>query len=183
MAMTIHVDIVSAEGEIHSGVASMVYAPAEMGEVGISPRHSPMITRLTPGDVRVESEPAGAIEHYYVSGGMLEVQPHVVTILADTAIRAHDLDEAAAGCVASAFGYQGQKCSAGSRLIVVEDVGRPAGLQMLDQGRPFAVYRSQRSDRLKAETAFRLQFIPHCIIAVRGTPLPNEGHLSERIVT
>jgi F-type H+-transporting ATPase subunit epsilon len=95
MAMTIHVDIVSAEGEIHSGVASMIYAPAEMGEVGISPRHSPMITRLTPGDVRVESE-AGVMEHYYVSGGMLEVQPHVVTILADTAIRAHDLDEAAA---------------------------------------------------------------------------------------
>jgi F-type H+-transporting ATPase subunit epsilon len=95
MAMTIHVDIVSAEGEIHSGVAAMIYAPAEMGEVGISPRHSPMITRLTPGDVRVESE-AGAMEHYYVSGGMLEVQPHVVTILADTAIRARDLDEAAA---------------------------------------------------------------------------------------
>ena len=95
MAMTIHVDIVSAEGEIHSGVAAMVYAPAEMGEVGISPLHSPMITRLAPGDVRVESE-AGAMEHYYVSGGMLEVQPHVVTILADTAIRARDLDEAAA---------------------------------------------------------------------------------------
>lgn len=95
MAMTIHVDIVSAEGEIHSGVAAMVYAPAEMGEVGISPLHSPMITRLAPGDVRVESE-AGAMEHYYVSGGMLEVQPYVVTILADTAIRARDLDEAAA---------------------------------------------------------------------------------------
>ena len=95
MAMTIHVDIVSAEGAIHSGLASMVYAPAEMGEVGIAPRHTALITRLKPGDVRVQSE-AGDMEHFYVSGGMLEVQPHVVTILADTAIRARDLDEAAA---------------------------------------------------------------------------------------
>jgi len=95
MAMTIHVDIVSAEGAIHSGVAEMVYAPAEMGEVGIAPRHSPLITRLKPGDVRVDTG-RGEMEHFYVSGGMLEVQPHVVTILADTAIRARDLDEAAA---------------------------------------------------------------------------------------
>ncbi len=95
MAMTIHVDIVSAEGHIHSGTALMVFAPAEMGEVGIAPRHAPLITRLQPGDVRVQTE-AGSVEHFYVSGGMLEVQPHVVTVLADTAIRAHDLDEAAA---------------------------------------------------------------------------------------
>jgi len=95
MAMTIHVDIVSAEGHIHSGTALMVFAPAEMGEVGIAPRHAPLITRLQPGDVRVQTE-AGSFEHFYVSGGMLEVQPHVVTVLADTAIRAHDLDEAAA---------------------------------------------------------------------------------------
>jgi F-type H+-transporting ATPase subunit epsilon len=94
MAMTLHVDIVSAEGAIHSGTAEMVYAPAEMGEVGIAPRHTQMITRLKPGDVRVES--GGKTEHFYVSGGILEVQPHVVTILADTAIRAHDLDEASA---------------------------------------------------------------------------------------
>jgi len=95
MAMIIHVDIVSAEGAIHSGQAAMVYAPAEMGEVGISPRHTPLITRLKAGDIRVASE-HGETEYFYVSGGMLEVQPHVVTVLADTAIRAHDLDEAAA---------------------------------------------------------------------------------------
>jgi len=95
MAMAIHVDIVSAEGAIHSGLAAMVYARAELGEVGIAPRHTALITRLKPGDVRVQTE-AGEMEHFYVSGGMLEVQPHVVTVLADTAIRAHDLDEAAA---------------------------------------------------------------------------------------
>lgn len=95
MVMTVHVDIVSAEKEIYSGQAEMVFAPAEMGEVGITPRHAPFITRLKPGEVRVkisetESHP------FYVSGGMLEVQPHLVTVLADTAIRAKDIDEAAA---------------------------------------------------------------------------------------
>jgi F-type H+-transporting ATPase subunit epsilon len=94
MAMTIHVDIVSAEGAIHSGKAEMVYAPAELGEVGIAPRHAPMITRLKPGEVRVQN--GDDMEYIYVSGGMLEVQPHVVTVLADTAVRAHDIDEAAA---------------------------------------------------------------------------------------
>jgi F-type H+-transporting ATPase subunit epsilon len=95
MAMTIHVDIVSAEGAIHSGQAIMVFAPAINGEVGIAPRHTALITRLKPGDVRVQRE-GGEMEHFYVSGGMLEVQPDMVTVLADTAIRAHDLDEAAA---------------------------------------------------------------------------------------
>ncbi len=95
MAMTIHVDIVSAEGAIHSGSAEMVYAPAVMGEVGIAPRHTQMITRLKPGDIRVDMG-GGKIEHFYVSGGILEIQPHVVTVLADTALRAHDLDEASA---------------------------------------------------------------------------------------
>lgn len=95
MAMTIHVDIVSAEGEIHSGQAEMVYAPAVMGEVGIAPRHTPLVTRLKPGEVRLENG-AGEMEYFYVSGGILEVQPHVVTVLADTAARAADLDEAAA---------------------------------------------------------------------------------------
>ncbi len=95
MVMTVHVDIVSAEKEIYSGMAEMVFAPAELGEVGITPRHAPFITRLKPGEVRVkvsetESHP------FYVSGGMLEVQPHLVTVLADTAIRAKDIDEAAA---------------------------------------------------------------------------------------
>ncbi len=95
MAMTVHVDIVSAEGAIHSGLATMVYAPGEMGELGIAPRHSPLITRLKPGDVRVDTGD-GEMEHFYVSGGMLEVQPDVVTVLADTAIRAENIDEAKA---------------------------------------------------------------------------------------
>ncbi|MES9944916.1 MAG: F0F1 ATP synthase subunit epsilon [gamma proteobacterium symbiont of Ctena orbiculata] len=96
MAMTIHVDIVSAEGEIFSGLAEMVYAPAIMGEVGIAPRHTPLVTQLKPGEVRVDTGNSKEMQHFYVSGGILEVQPHVVTVLADTAIRAADLDEAAA---------------------------------------------------------------------------------------
>ncbi|MEW8030193.1 MAG: F0F1 ATP synthase subunit epsilon [Candidatus Thiodiazotropha sp.] len=96
MAMTIHVDIVSAEGEIFSGLAEMVYAPAVMGEVGIAPRHTPLVTQLKPGEVRVDTGNSQEMQHFYVSGGILEVQPHVVTVLADTAIRAADLDEAAA---------------------------------------------------------------------------------------
>ncbi len=95
MAMTLHVDIVSAEAEIYSGTATMVFAPAEMGEVGIAPRHTPLLTRLRPGAVRVQGQ-GGEMQSFFVSGGMLEVQPHVVTVLADTAIRAHDLDEAQA---------------------------------------------------------------------------------------
>ncbi|WJW75489.1 F0F1 ATP synthase subunit epsilon [Thiohalobacter sp. IOR34] len=95
MAMTIHVDIVSAEAEIFSGPATMVYAPAEMGEVGIAPRHAPLLTRLKPGEVRVQDQ-NGEEQIFFVSGGMLEVQPHVVTVLSDTAIRAENLDEARA---------------------------------------------------------------------------------------
>jgi len=95
MAMTIHVDIVSAEAEIFSGLAEMVFAPAEMGEVGIAARHTPLLTRLKPGEVRVEIKP-GRQEYFYVSGGILEVQPKVVTVLADTALRARDIDEASA---------------------------------------------------------------------------------------
>jgi F-type H+-transporting ATPase subunit epsilon len=91
--MTLHVDIVSAEAEIYSGTATMVFAPAEMGEVGITPRHTPLLTRLKPGEVRVLGQ-GGETQSFFVSGGMLEVQPHVVTVLADTAIRARDLDEA-----------------------------------------------------------------------------------------
>ncbi|NIA01380.1 MAG: F0F1 ATP synthase subunit epsilon [Planctomycetia bacterium] len=95
MAMTIHVDIVSAEAEIFSGTANMVFAPAEMGELGIAPRHTPLLTRLKAGEVRVQME-GQEEQFFYVSGGMLEIQPHVVTVLADTAMRAADLDEAAA---------------------------------------------------------------------------------------
>ncbi|HEY4368350.1 MAG TPA: F0F1 ATP synthase subunit epsilon [Steroidobacteraceae bacterium] len=92
---TIHVDIVSAEGEIFSGEAAMVFAPAVMGEIGIAPRHAPLLTTLKPGEVRVQT-PAGEEQFFYVSGGAIEVQPHLVTVLADTALRAKDLDEAAA---------------------------------------------------------------------------------------
>ena len=92
---TIRVDIVSAEGEIHSGEAQMVFAPAKMGEVGIAPRHAPLLTLLKPGEVRVQT-PDGEEEAFYITGGMLEVQPHLVTVLADTALRGDQLDEAAA---------------------------------------------------------------------------------------
>ena len=95
MSMTLHIDIVSAEAEIFSGTVTMVYAPAEMGEVGIAPRHAPLLTRLKPGEVRVQTQEGEELS-FFVSGGMLEVQPHVVTVLADTAIRAADLDEAQA---------------------------------------------------------------------------------------
>ncbi|HSH30556.1 MAG TPA: F0F1 ATP synthase subunit epsilon [Thiohalobacter sp.] len=95
MAMTLHVDIVSAEAAIFSGTATMVFAPAEMGEVGIAPRHAPLLTRLKPGEVRVRDD-HGEEHTFFVNGGMLEVQPHVVTILSDSALRAKDLDEAAA---------------------------------------------------------------------------------------
>ncbi len=95
MAMTIHIDIVSAETEIFSGRAEMVVAPGILGDVGIAPQHSQMITRLRPGEVNVRLA-GGEEESFYVSGGILEVQPHVITVLSDTAARAHDLDEAAA---------------------------------------------------------------------------------------
>ncbi|HKE95916.1 MAG TPA: F0F1 ATP synthase subunit epsilon [Povalibacter sp.] len=92
---TIHVDIVSAEGEIFSGEAAMVFAPAVMGEIGIAPRHAPLLTTLRPGEVRVQT-PGGEEQFFYVSGGAIEIQPHLVTVLADTALRAKDLDEVAA---------------------------------------------------------------------------------------
>ena len=96
MAMNIHVDIVSAEGQLFSGQGEMVYAPALMGEIGIAPRHAPLVTQLKPGEVRVDPGGGKPQEHFYVSGGMIEVQPFKVTVLADTGIRAADLDQAAA---------------------------------------------------------------------------------------
>lgn len=90
----IHVDIVSAEREIFSGEADMVFAPAEQGELGIAPRHAPLLTRMKAGTVRVQQ--GGEEQVFYVSGGILEIQPHVVTVLSDTAQRAADIDEAAA---------------------------------------------------------------------------------------
>jgi F-type H+-transporting ATPase subunit epsilon len=95
MAMTMHVNIVSAEQEIYSGTVTQVFAPAEMGEVGVMPRHAPMLSTLKPGVVRVILQ-EGEEETFYVSGGILEIQPHVVTILSDTALRAADIDESSA---------------------------------------------------------------------------------------
>jgi F-type H+-transporting ATPase subunit epsilon len=95
MASTIHVDIVSAEGQIFSGEASMVFVPGSQGELGIAPRHAPLLTTLKAGEVRVQRE-GQEEQSFFVGGGALEVQPHQVTVLADTAVRAHDLDEAAA---------------------------------------------------------------------------------------
>jgi F-type H+-transporting ATPase subunit epsilon len=92
---TIHVDIVSAEGEIFSGEAEMFFAPGADGDLGIAPRHAPLLTLLKPGEVRVKT-PDGQEQRFFVGGGALEVQPAKVTVLADTALRAHDVDEAAA---------------------------------------------------------------------------------------
>jgi F-type H+-transporting ATPase subunit epsilon len=94
-AATIHVDIVSAEGEIFSGDAAVVFAPAKEGDLGIYPRHAPLLSLLKAGEVRVQT-PDGEEHFFFVGGGALEVQPHKVTVLADTALRAKDIDEAAA---------------------------------------------------------------------------------------
>ncbi|MDH2917069.1 MAG: F0F1 ATP synthase subunit epsilon [Gallionella sp.] len=96
MAMTVHVDVVSAEEQIFSGLAEFVVVPGEMGELGIYPRHTALMTRIKPGAVRIKRPDQEQEELVYVSGGMLEIQPSVITILADTAIRGADLDEARA---------------------------------------------------------------------------------------
>ena len=96
MAMTVHVDIVSAEEQIFSGLAEFVALPGEAGELGILPGHMPLMTRIKPGAVRVRAQNATEEELIFVAGGLLEVQPGLVTVLADTAIRGHDLDEAKA---------------------------------------------------------------------------------------
>ena len=92
---TVHVDIVSAEGEIFSGTASMVFAPGSQGELGVAPKHAPLLTLLKAGEVRVQT-PDGQEQQFFIGGGALEIQPNRVTVLADTALRAKDLDESAA---------------------------------------------------------------------------------------
>jgi F-type H+-transporting ATPase subunit epsilon len=94
--MTIHVDVVSAEKSIYSGLAEFVAAPGAMGELGIYPRHAPLLSRIKPGTVRIKVPDSTEEEVFFVSGGILEVQPGVVTVLADVAIRGHDIDEAKA---------------------------------------------------------------------------------------
>jgi len=93
---TMQVDIVSAEGEIFSGQAEMVIAPAKMGDVGIMPRHAPLLTNLRPGEIRIQVPGQDEELFFYVTGGVLEVQPHLVTVLADSAMHGDDLDEQAA---------------------------------------------------------------------------------------
>jgi F-type H+-transporting ATPase subunit epsilon len=96
MASTMHVDVVSAEESIFSGEAEFVVLPGEAGELGVYPRHTPLITRIRPGTVRITPAGGGEEQLIFVAGGILEIQPQVVTVLADTAIRGHDLDEAKA---------------------------------------------------------------------------------------
>jgi len=96
MANTIHVDVVSAEESIYSGEAEFVVLPGEAGELGIYPRHTPLITRIRAGEVRIKPAGGGEEELIFVAGGILEVQPKAITVLADTAIRGQDLDEAKA---------------------------------------------------------------------------------------
>lgn len=96
MAMTVHVDVVSAEEKLFSGLAEFVALPGESGELGILPGHTPLITRIRPGEVRIKVPNQATEELIFVAGGLLEVQPGLVTVLADTAIRGHDLDEAKA---------------------------------------------------------------------------------------
>lgn len=96
MSLTVHCDVVSAEESIFSGLVEMAVFPGETGELGIMPRHTPLLTRIKPGTIRLKLPQQADFELVYVSGGMLEVQPGMITVLADTAIRAHDLDEAKA---------------------------------------------------------------------------------------
>lgn len=96
MAATINLEIVSAEGELYSGIVHEVHVPAQQGEIGVMPRHAQLVTRMVPGEVRLRPEGETEFQHLFVSGGLLEIQPDEVTILADTGMRAEDLDEAAA---------------------------------------------------------------------------------------
>ncbi len=102
MVSTVHIDVVSAEESIFSGEAEFIAAPAQMGEVGIYPHHAPMITAIKPGALRIKIADKNEEQLIYISGGILEVQPGVVTVLADTAIRGHDLDEAKANAAKKA---------------------------------------------------------------------------------
>jgi F-type H+-transporting ATPase subunit epsilon len=129
-----HVDIVSAEGEIFSGEAAMVFAPAQMGDVGIAPRHAPLLTNLRPGDLRVQT-PDGDEKFFYVTGGVLEVQPHLVTVLADSAMHGDDLDEEAARVAHEAAEQQlaaaDKKGLEHARLQLVEAAARYRAVQKL----------------------------------------------------
>jgi F-type H+-transporting ATPase subunit epsilon len=131
---TMQVDIVAAEGEIFSGEAVMVFAPASEGDVGIAPRHAPLLTKLRPGDLRVET-PEGEEKFFYVTGGILEVQPHVVTVMADSAMHGDQLDEEAARIAKEAAEQQlaaaDQKDLQHAQLQLVEAAARYRATQKL----------------------------------------------------
>jgi len=129
MSLTFHVDIVSAEGAIFSGIASMVVAPTVTGELGILARHAPLLARLKAGAVRVElgGVKEGEEEVFFISGGLLEIQPHVVTILADTTVRTRDMDEAAARAAVARI----EKEMGGQQLPKVEYEKLKAELDMM----------------------------------------------------
>ena len=140
MAKTLHVDIVSAEQAIFSGEAELVIAPGETGELGILPDHAALLTRIRPGTVRVKRPGEAGEEVIYVSGGMLEVQPHVVTVLADTSVRAENLDEekaleakrAAEKAIAN---RSGQMEIAEAQAALAESVAQLAAIRKLRQQR------------------------------------------------
>ena len=132
---TINVEIVSAEGHIFSGEANMVFAPAKAGDVGIAPRHAPLLAALRPGELRVDI-PGGEEQFFYVTGGILEVQPHLVTVLADTALRGEQLDEEAAkaahDAAEAAVSAAGDKQSLEhARMQLVEAAARYRAVQKL----------------------------------------------------
>lgn len=133
---TIQVEIVSAEGEIFSGTAEMVVAPAKMGDVGIAPRHAPMLTDLRPGEVRVKVPGEAEERFFYVTGGILEVQPYLVTVLADSALHADQLDEDAAMAARQAAeeamrGAEGKEDLARAQEQMVEAAARYRAAQKL----------------------------------------------------
>jgi len=133
---TIRVEIVSAEGAIYSGTAELVVAPAKMGEVGIAPRHAPMLASLRPGEVRVKEPDKSDERFFYVTGGILEVQPHLVTVLADTALHADQLDEDAARAAREAAeeamrGAEGKEDLARAQEQLVEAAARYRASQKL----------------------------------------------------
>ena len=138
MAMTIDVQVVSAEGSIYAGVADMVVSPGEMGELGILPRHAPLLTGLRPGELRIIH--GAATEYLFVNGGVLEIQPHLVTVLADSAERATDIDEAKAMAAKQAAearmaGQTDQMEYAAAQAELLEQIARLKTVRRLrDQG-------------------------------------------------
>ena len=140
MAKTLHVDIVSAEQSIFSGEAEMVVAPGEAGELGILPEHAALLTRIKPGTVRIKIPGQDREEIIYVSGGMMEVQPHVVTVLADTSIRAENLDEAKAmeakrAAEEAITNRTGDMEIAEAQAVLAESVAQLAAIRKLRQVR------------------------------------------------